>query len=96
MVFHEAIHRALQLHLHLFSPPAGYIECKQIYTFSNVSNSALRDLSAQTFFWAIGLLVFAPVAFKPAPTCIYATGKLKTNVYSENHLNFQSISLLLA
>lgn len=53
------------------------------WTFSHVSNSALRGLSAQTFFWAMGLLVFAPVAFKPAPTCIYAKGKLKTNVYSE-------------
>lgn len=57
-------------------------------TFSYVSNSALRVLSEQTFFWAMGLLVFAPVAFKPAPICIYAKGKLKTNVYSEKIFGF--------
>lgn len=62
-------------------------------TFSYVSNPALRVLSTQTFFWAMGLLVFTPVAFK---TCIYATGKIKTNVHSEKYLGFQSVSLLFA
>lgn len=65
-------------------------------TFSYVSNFALRVVSAPTFFWAVGLVVFAPGAFKPTPTCLEATGKLKTNVFSDKYPAFQSISRLLA
>lgn len=65
-------------------------------TFSYVSNSALSVVSAPTFFWAVGLVVFAPGAFKATPICVEATGKLKTNVFSDKYLAFQSISVLLA